>query len=246
MFVAFGAGVISFLSPCVLPIVPGFLSVVTGLSVGELEEGPGGSSQAARIAAMTGLFIFGFGTVFVVVGAGAASFGRVVFRNQELLTRVSGGVVLAMALYLVGTVVLRRPGLYREFRFHPRVARYGLFGVPLAGAAFGFGWTPCIGPVLGSILGLAAQEGSAARGAVLLGFYSAGLGVPFLVAGLALGRLGGVLGWFKRHGTGVTLASGGVLGAFGILLMLDQLSRMSSELIRLMDAAGLDWFVTLG
>jgi len=142
--------------------------------------------------------------------------------------------------------VLSRPGLYREARFHPHAERYGLLGVPLAGAAFGFGWTPCIGPVLASILGVAAQEGSAARGALLLAMYSLGLGVPFLVTGLAFGRLGGVLGWFKRHAFGVTMASAAVLVVFGVILVTDQLARLSAELIEAMDSMGLDWLVELG
>ena len=240
---AFGGGVVSFLSPCVLPIVPGYLSVVTGLSAAELEEG--GSAHLRRIAFFTGLFVLGFTVVFVLLGLAASSVGATIFRNQQTLIRISGVVVLLMAIYLLGSQFLRRPGLYREFRFHPRLERLGPFGVPLAGAAFGLGWTPCIGPVLASILGLAATETSARAGA-LLGVYSLGLGLPFLTVGLLFGRLGGVLGWFKRHSVGMTVASASVLAAFGVILIFDALPRMTGELSRLMEAMGLEWLVRLG
>ncbi len=240
---AFGGGLVSFLSPCVLPVVPGYLSVVTGLSAGELEESR--ASRLPRIAYFTGLFVLGFSVVFILLGLGASSLGQTLSRNQGTLTRISGVLVVLMALYLIGSQVLRRPGLYREVRFHPRLERYGPFGVPVAGAAVGLGWTPCIGPVLASILGVAATETSA-RAALLLAVYSAGLGIPFLATGLALGRLGGVLGWFKRNATGVTVASAAVLGVFGVILMFDQLPRVTAELTQFMRAVGLDRLVTLG
>lgn len=240
---AFGGGLISFLSPCVLPIVPGYLSVVTGLSAAEMEEG--GTSTMRRIAGYTGLFILGFTVVFVLLGLGASSVGQAIFENQQLLIRISGVVVLLMALYLIGSQILQRPGLYQEFRFEPKLDRYGPFGIPLAGAAFGLGWTPCIGPVLASILALAATETSATAGGLLF-VYSMGLGVPFLATGLLLGRLGGVMGWFKRHSAGVTVASAVVLGVFGVVLIFDALPRVTGELTRAMDAMGLDWLINLG
>lgn len=240
---AFGGGLVSFLSPCVLPIVPGYLSVVTGLSAAEMEGG--GPGTLRRIAFYTGLFILGFTVVFVLLGLGASSLGRTVFRNQETLIRISGVVVLLMALYLLGSQILRRPGLYREFRFEPKLDRYGPFGIPLAGAAFGLGWTPCIGPVLASILALAAGETSFNAGGLLL-VYSLGLGVPFLTVGLLFGRVGGVMGWFKRHSAGITVVSASILAVFGVVLIFDALPRVTGELTRLMEAMGLDWLVTLG
>lgn len=240
---AFGGGLVSFLSPCVLPIVPGYLSVVTGLSAAELREGS--AEHLRRIALFTGLFVLGFGVVFVLLGLAASSVGRTIFRNQETLIRVSGVVMLLMALYLAGSQLLARPGLYRELRFHPRVERWGPWGIPLTGAAFGLGWTPCIGPVLGSILTVAATETSF-RAGVLLAVYSVGLGVPFLVTGLLFGRLGGVLGWFKRHSVGITLGSAAVLGAFGVVLVLDGLPRVTAELSRFLEAVGLRRLVELG
>lgn len=240
---AFGGGLVSFLSPCVLPIVPGYLSVVTGLSAAELREGSG--DHLRRIAVFTGLFVLGFTVVFVLLGLAASTAGRSLFRNQETLTRIAGVVVVLMALYLIGSQVLKRPGLYQEFRFHPRVERLGPWGIPLTGAAFGLGWSPCLGPVLASVLGVAATQTSA-RALTLLVVYSLGLGVPFLATGLLFGRLGGALGWFKRHSVAITMVSAVVLGIFGVVLMFDALPRVTAELSKLLDRFGLGRLIELG
>jgi cytochrome c-type biogenesis protein len=164
---AFGGRLVSFLSPCVLPLVPAYLSLVTGLDVADVKE----RRHTARVAFHTGLFIAGFSAVFVLLGLSATTAGKTLFRNQVLLTRVSGLVVVAMALFVLGSLVLRSPWLYAEKRFHPRLARFGPFAAPVAGVAFGFGWTPCIGPVLTSVLAVAATREGAARGALLLATY---------------------------------------------------------------------------
>ena len=182
ILVAFGGGVISFLSPCVLPIVPGYLSLVTGLTMGELEEPD--ARRLARIAINTGLFVLGFTLVFVALFLTTWSVSDVVFRNQETLTRVSGALVLLMALYLAGSQLLTTPRLYQEFRFHPHLERFGPFAAPVAGAAFGLGWTPCIGPVLAAVLAVASSQGETAKGASLLIAYSLGN----LRAGVRTGR----------------------------------------------------------
>jgi len=241
---AFGGGLVSFLSPCVLPIVPGYLSLVTGLDLAELQAGE--RRHLARIARDTALFVLGFGTVFVLLGLSATTVGRLVFRNQLLLTRVSGALVLAMALFMLGSLYVRAPWLYQEKRFHPTLSRFGPLAPPVAGAAFGFGWTPCIGPVLGSILAVAAAQGRAWAGASLLAAYSLGLGVPFLVTGLALGRLAGAFAFFKRHLTGMVLGSAVSLAFFGGLLVLNRLVWVTARLQEGLDAAGLDGLVTLG
>jgi cytochrome c-type biogenesis protein len=241
---AFGGGFVSFLSPCVLPLVPAYLAMVTGLDVAELQAGEG--HHAARIVRDTGLFVLGFGTVFVVLGLGANAFGGTVFRNQILLTRISGLVVVAMALFLAGSLVLRAPWLYQELRFHPSPSRLGPVAAPVTGAAFAFGWTPCIGPVLGSVLAFAGATGHAAHAAALLAVYSLGLGLPFLVVGLALGRLGGALSWVKRHTTAITVASAAVLAGLGVLLVFNQLTRVTSDTQSLFRSIGLGRLVTLG
>lgn len=241
---AFAGGVISFLSPCVLPLVPAYLSIITGLDVAEIQAGS--RRRLARVARDTGLFILGFGTVFVLLGMSATAVGSVLFRNQALLTRVSGLVVVAMALFLAGSVVLKAPWLYRELRLHPSASRLGPFTAPVLGAAFGFGWTPCIGPVLGSVLALAAADGDPARGGLLLAVYSAGLGVPFLATGLAFARMTAAFTVVKRHFTGLTLGSAAVLAFFGVLLTFNRLTWVTSRLQAGLRAIGLDFFVTLG
>jgi cytochrome c-type biogenesis protein len=241
---AFGAGVISFLSPCVLPIVPAYLSLITGLDVAEIEAG--GRHQAGRIARDTGLFVGGFSVVFVLLGLSATTIGRALFHHQGTITRVSGVLVVTMALFLIGSLSLRAPWLYQERRFHPQLSRFGPLTAPIAGAAFGFGWTPCIGPVLGSVLAVAATQGRVSRGVALLAAYSLGLGVPFLLTGLAFGRLVGAFSFVKRHFTGITLASATMLAGFGVLLIFDRLVWVTTQLQRSLDTVGLGRLVRLG
>jgi cytochrome c-type biogenesis protein len=241
---AFGGGVVSFLSPCVLPLVPAYLSIVTGLEVSEIKEG--NREHLGRITRDTGLFVAGFTVVFVLLGLSATSVGRVVFRNHVLLTRVSGLMIVAMALFLAGGLVLKAPWLYAERRFHPQPSKFGPFAAPIAGAAFGFGWTPCIGPVLASVFAIAGAQGRVWEGGSLLATYSLGLGLPFLITGLAFGRLAGMFSWVKRHFTGLTLAAALSLGFFGVLLAADRLSWVTSQLQHAVRAVGLGRLVTLG
>lgn len=240
---AFAGGVVSFLSPCVLPIVPAYIAIITGLDVEQLRDA---DRPLARIGRDTLLFIAGFSAVFIALGLSATTVGQALFRNQSLLTRASGAVVLAMALFMLGSLFLNAPWLYQERRFHPNLSRFGPFAAPVAGVAFGFGWTPCIGPVLTSILAVAASRGSVAEGASLLAVYSAGLGVPFLITGLAFGRLAGALSWVKRHVLGLTAASSFALAAFGVLLVMDRLVWVTGELQQALDAVGLGRLVELG
>jgi cytochrome c-type biogenesis protein len=241
---AFAGGLVSFLSPCVLPVVPPYLSLITGVDVARLRDG--GSLPAGRIARQTGLFIGGFSAVFVGLGLSATAVGRALAGHHALLTRVSGLVVLSMALVLVAALVVRVPLLDRDTRFQPRLARYGAFAAPVAGAAFGFGWTPCIGPVLASVLALAATQDDVLQGGLLLGVYSAGLAVPFLATGLLYGRLLGVFRWVRRHTLAMTLTSAAFLGVFGVLLTFDRLTWVTSELQRAAAAVGLDPLTLLG
>jgi len=241
---AFGGGVASFVSPCVLPIVPGYLSVVTGLDLTDAVQGS--RHHLLRIARDTALFVVGFTVVFVLLGITATTIGSAVFRDKELLLRISGALVVAMALFLAGSLVLKRPGWYREVRFHPKLERYGPFAAPVAGAAFGFGWQPCLGPILASVSAVAASSGSAGQGAALLAVYSLGLGIPFLVVGLALGRLSGALSFVRRHSRFITIVSVVVMGVFGVLLFTDKLTSVTSELETIMRVIGLGRLKTVG
>jgi cytochrome c-type biogenesis protein len=241
---AFGGGIISFLSPCVLPIVPGYLSLMSGLTIGELGETTPGVLR--RIAINTGLFVAGFTVVFVLLGLVTTAVGKSLFENQHTLTRVSGGLVLLMAAYLAGSQLLMTPRLYQEFRFHPHLERFGPLATPIAGAAFGLGWTPCIGPVLGTVLNFAAQGRDLGRATVLLTAYSFGLGASFLIVGVAFGRLTAPLAWVKRHSRVITLASAALLAVFGAILLADQLPQVTARLSDAMRALGLSSLVNIG
>jgi cytochrome c-type biogenesis protein len=224
----------------VLPVIPGILTVVTGTNIAA--ERP----DWRPVLRDTSLFVAGFSLVFVTLGAGASSVGSAMFRNQALLARITGAVILIMGVYLIGSLVANSPWLYQEKRFHPRLDRFGPFAAPLTGIAFGFGWTPCIGPILTSILALAATRGSAGEGAVLLAIYAAGLGIPFVATALAYTRLTPVFRWFKTHLRGATLLTGTTLSAFGALLVTGQLAWITTQLQNLLRAVGLEELIFLG
>jgi cytochrome c-type biogenesis protein len=242
--VAFGGGVASFVSPCVLPVVPAYLSMVTGIDVTDVTLRSRG--RHVRVARDTFLFIVGFGAVFVLIGISASAIGQALLRNRIVLTEISGVVVLAMAAFIVGTLVLRLPGLFREARFHPSLSRLGPFAAPVAGAAFGFGWTPCIGPVLASVTTVAATERGIGTGALLLACYALGLGVPFLLVGLGFSHLAGALRLMRRYAGVVTAFSAVLLAFFGVLLVLNRLSFVTLELEAAMRAVGLGGLVKAG
>jgi cytochrome c-type biogenesis protein len=239
---AFGGGVISFVSPCVLPVVPGYLSMVTGVDFYSSAE----THRTGRIVRETGLFIAGFGLVFVLLGLTATTVGSSLSHHLVLLTRISGAVVLAMAVFLAGSLIGKAPWLYREARFHPDLSRFGPFAAPIAGIAFGFGWTPCIGPILGSILAFAATSKGVGEGAGLLAAYAAGLGVPFLIVGVAFNKATGAITWFRKRSTAIMLVSVTLLGLFGVLLVADRLTWVTTELTALMRSIGLGGLVNAG
>lgn len=225
-----------------LPIVPGYLAVITGLDITSDER----AGQTARIVRHTSLFVLGFGIVFVLLGVGATSVGGFFVENQEVLVRLSGLMVLAMAVYLLGSLWANAPWLYQEKRFHPRLDRFGGFASPVAGVAFGLGWTPCIGPVLTSVLAIAATQDRVQEGALLLAVYSLGLGLPFLLTGLLFGRLTTAFAWFKRHLRGITFVSGSSMAVFGFLLVFNRLTWITTQLQNGLRAVGLEELVFLG
>ena len=235
--VAFGAGMLSFLSPCVLPLVPGYISLMSGVSAGQLAVQTKADTRV--IVRSTLLFVSGFTLVFVALGAAASSIGRTLGEHQRGLEQISGVAIVVMGLFLAGFISPRV--LQTERRFHVSPSRLGEWGAPVMGMAFAFGWTPCIGAVLGPILTYAATSGKLTQGIVLLFFYSLGLGVPFIATGLAFGRLTTAFGWIKRHYRVINLVSGLLLVAFGVLLFTGRINRMSSAIVRWMEDLGLDW-----
>ena len=208
--IAVFAGLISFFSPCVLPLVPGYLSYVTGITGTDLAD-----AKRGRMVAGASLFVVGFSAVFVSGGALFGNFGSVLFEHRQTLTRIFGALTIVLGLAFMGIV----GGLtQREFRFHYRPT-VGLLGAPLLGVLFGLGWAPCVGPTLGAVQTLAFNDASAGRGALLMVFYCLGLGLPFIVAAVAFRRTLGAFTWVKRHYAWVMRLGGGMLVAVGVLLV---------------------------
>jgi len=214
--VAVLAGVVSFVSPCVLPLVPGYLSYVTGLSGADLDDPDqqGRLRVRGRILLGSVLFVLGFTAVFVAYGALFGGLGRALLVHQAVIQQVVGAVIVLLGLVFMGLV----PGLQREVRLH-RLPASGLAGAPLLGVVFGLGWTPCVGPTLGAVQGLAYETASAGRGALLAAAYCVGLGLPFVLFGMGYRWLLGVLGVARRHARWVTRVGGALLVVLGLLLL---------------------------
>ncbi|HZQ85742.1 MAG TPA: cytochrome c biogenesis protein CcdA [Acidimicrobiales bacterium] len=231
--IAFGGGMLSFLSPCVLPLVPGYVSLMSGLSSAQVTEQDGGVAVKVHVLKSTLLFVAGFTLVFTAFFAGAFGVVNTFFLgHQEVLNRVAAIVVIVMGLLLAGLVSPQF--LMQERRLHVSPSRLGVWAAPVMGMAFAFGWTPCIGAVLAPVLAVSAEQ-TVGRGLFLVIAYALGLGVPFIAAGLALGRLAGVFGWVKRHFRVINLVSGLFLVLFGVLLLTHRITNWSADLIHFMD-----------
>jgi cytochrome c-type biogenesis protein len=207
--VALVAGLVSFFSPCVIPLLPGYLSYATGLGGADLED-----ARRGRMVAGAVLFVLGFSLVFVALGSLSGALGAWLITWQRQITVVLGVLTIVLGLAFAGLV----PWLQRDWRVH-RVPAVGLAAAPLLGVLFGRGWTPCIGPTLGVITTLSINEATAARGALLSGVYALGLGLPFVLAALAYRRMLGAFGWIRRHQQWVTRVGGLMLVAVGVLLV---------------------------
>jgi cytochrome c-type biogenesis protein len=225
--IALAAGVLSFLSPCVLPIVPPYLAYMGGISMGEMRAD--GTAARRRVMLPALFFVLGLSTVFLLLGFAASVAGRFLLTYQDWLARGSGLVVIVFGLHFLG--VFRIPFLDREARLDAGDQGGSAFGAYLLGLAFAFGWTPCIGPQLGAILSLAASEASVTRGTTLLGVYAVGLGLPFLLAAAFIDRTSGVMARMKRHMRLIERAMGLLLLVVGVALMTGAFTAFSFWLL---------------
>ena len=235
IFAAFGAGLVSFLSPCVLPLVPGYLSAVSGVSPTELDD-----AGWRRVLAPSLLFVASFSAIFIVLGLTATGLGSFFKDHDETLTKVSAALIVAMGVLFVASVFV--PRLNREWHVDPLLERAGRGGPLVAGAAFAIAWTPCIGPTLGAILSAAALSDSAGRGAFLLAVYSAGLAVPFLATAVAFSRMTTAFTVLKRHYRAIVAVGGVILIAMGVLIWTGELTRLNAEVQSSLAEVGLDFW----
>ena len=226
---AFAAGLISFVSPCVLPLVPAYVSFVAGQPLGAKRARPDAGERLAALT-LSAFFVLGFSAVFVSLGASATFLGRLLLQYRYEANIVGGAIVIAFGLLMLG-MTRAMPWLMRDFRFHPRLAGGRPLPAFVLGIAFGFGWTPCIGPVLGAILTVSAVQTSASGGVGLLATYAAGLGVPFLLTALFTRELAGRLRGLRRLGTALQIIAGLILILMGVAMMTGQLSRFGFWLL---------------
>jgi len=219
--VAFIAGLVSFLSPCVLPLVPGYLSAITGVSPDEIE-----GSDWRRVLAPSLLFIASFSAIFILLGLAATQIGSSLRENQQTLTDIGAVLLIVMGVLFIAAMFVDR--LNREWRVDSLMKRAGKGGPIVAGAAFSIAWTPCTGPALGGIFTLAAIDGGALHGAFLLAVYSAGLALPFLLAALAFSRATTAFAVIKRHYRAITVTGGAILIAMGVLILSGAFTELNS------------------
>lgn len=232
------AGAVSFLSPCVLPLVPGYLSAVTGVAPGELGEA---DRRAVLIPAL--IFVASFSVIFILLGLGSTAIGSTLNDNREILEKVGGAVIIAMGVFFIATMFIAR--LNREIRVDALMEKAGSGGPLVAGAAFAIAWTPCAGPTLGAILTLAGATGSPSQGAALLAFYSAGLAIPFVLSALAFVNMSRAFDVVKRYYWVVIGTGGAILIAMGWLMITGQLTRFNGDILGLLDDLGLNLFSEL-
>ena len=236
---AFGVGFISFVSPCVLPLVPGYLSTISGVSFADIQEGRG----RMRVLGPALLFCLSFTAMFVALGMTATGLGQTLQDHRILLRQISGIVLIAMGVLFIAMLFV--PRLNQEWRPEKLMQRAHTGGPVVAGLAFAVAWLPCTGPTLGAILTAASGESTVGKGGVLLAFYSLGLAVPFILSALAFSSFSGLFKFFRNHYGVITVVSGLVLIVMGVLLYTNELTRLNSEALSLMDDLGINFFSQL-
>ncbi len=235
IFAALAAGIVSFLSPCVLPLVPGYLSAVTGVSANELDD-----AGWRQVLGPSLLFVASFSAIFICLGLASTGIGSALREHEETLKTIAGIMIIAMGVLFVSSLFITR--LNREWHVEALLSRAGKGGPIVAGAAFAIAWTPCIGPTLGAILTAAAVEESLGRGALLLTFYSAGLAIPFLATALAFSRMTTAFAVVKRHYQAIVAVGGVILIAMGFLVLSGELTQINSEIVSWAEGSGLDFW----
>jgi cytochrome c-type biogenesis protein len=232
---ALAAGIVSFLSPCVLPLVPGYLSAVSGVSPSELE-----SAGWRRVLGPSLLFVASFSAIFIILGLTATGLGSALQDHKELLTKISGALIVAMGVLFVASTFVTR--LNREWHVEALLNRAGRGGPIVAGAAFAIAWTPCIGPTLGAILSAASLSDSAGRGAFLLAVYSAGLAIPFILTAVAFSQMTTAFAVVKRHYQAIVAVGGLILIGMGVLIWTGELFQLNIEVQNFLSDLGLDFW----
>jgi len=236
---AFGVGFLSFISPCVLPLVPGYLSTISGVSFADLQAGRG----RLKVLGPALLFCLSFTVMFIALGMTATGLGGFLQDNRLLLRQIAGVVIAVLGVVFIATLFVSR--LNRQWRPEALLSRASTGGPVIAGLAFAVAWLPCTGPTLGAILTAAGTEQSVGEGGVLLAFYALGLAVPFILSALAFSSVSGFFRFFRDHYAAITVVSGIVLVAMGVLLYTNELTRLNSEALALMDDLGINFFSDL-
>jgi cytochrome c-type biogenesis protein len=237
---AFAVGLVSFVSPCVLPLVPGYISAVSGVSIADLRTG---EHKLAHVLWPAAIFCLSFTVVFVALGMTATGIGRTLNDNRELLDKLAGGVIIAMGIFFLLTPFI--PKLNQEWRPDVLISRAGSGGPFVAGAAFAVAWTPCIGPTLSAILAAASTSDSVGRGGVLLAFYSAGLAVPFMLTAVLFDKATAASRWLRDRWVIITAVAGVVLVVMGTLIFTGEMTRLNSEAQDFLGNLGLDFIYSL-
>ena len=230
---AFAGGLVSFLSPCVLPLVPGYLSIISGYSLDQLKGNAQSAALKRSVVTNSIMFIIGFSITFILLGATATWVGQILRARMQILYRIAGLVIIVFGLHVLG--VFKISALYQDKRFHDVKNPRGAWGVLVLGLAFAFGWTPCLGPILSGILAVAGAQETVTKGIVLLAIYSLGLGVPFLLTSVGLNQFLSFYGRFKRHFRAMEIVSGLLVVTIGFLIMTNSLTVLNSHLTFLGD-----------